>query len=160
VDRGNLVVAGDGSGQDYFGGVFSGGHEWIDYDFSFEFRIERGYAGWFVRTNQERSSGALIQIHGGGLRPHLPASVNGEVTFLRVFFDPAAEDREFVLPAPLSGWNRALPQVRANKVTVWINGQFVWESGPVLGGSGKGTVGLRCCGQEHALFRSIRVERR
>lgn len=59
----------------------------------------------------------------------------------------------------LVGWNKAKTRVLGHSIKVWINDALVWTDSELLKDFPTGTVGFRSSGREHALFKSIRVDK-
>ena len=139
-----------------FGGSFKIGASWENYEFALEFKIMHQCAAWIVRA----SSGGryvMIQCNSSHVRPHTLTTVRGASNEAARAFRLV---KEITHGQSLSEWNRARTQVIGPDIKVWINDKLVFSDSQLLENFPMGTVGLRAAGDEHALFRNIRVTKR
>jgi hypothetical protein len=135
------------------GGLLKWGTEWKDYDFNFDFKIVDAYAAWIVRAQGHRRY-VMLQCDGNLIRPHTRTAT----------IDPHDPERgrfEVLDNHPhgisLKEWNEVKTQVRENLIQIFINDQLAFEHPTLLQDFASGTVGFRCSGPEHALFKNIKV---
>lgn len=125
-------------------GIFKSGASWENYKFSFEFRIMNKAAGWIVRAMSSDKKFVMIQCNNQQIRPHL-------------FWPGESDVREIDHKLSLNAWNKAKTKVHGHSIKVYINDTLVFSDSELLTKYPMGTVGFRCWGDEHALFRKIKV---
>lgn len=126
------------------GGLLKWGTSWKDYDFNFDFKIVNAYAAWIVRA-QGHGHYVMIQCDGNLIRPHTRTEGGFKVL------------DNHLHGISLKEWNEVKTQVRENLIRIFINDQLAFEHPTLLQDFASGTVGFRCSGPEHALFKNIEV---
>jgi len=136
-----------------FGGICKIGLTWENYELVFEFKIINKCAAWIVRAASPEHY-VMIQCNNRQIRPHTLTMIKQPNEPPRLKFPVVTEiDHELAL----AEWNKVRTQVCGHGIKVWIGEKLVWSDSELLKGFPMGTVGFRCAGDEHALFRSIRV---
>ena len=136
------------------GGICKIGASWENYEFAFEFKIIDRCAAWIVRASSE-SHYVMVQCNNKQVRPHIRSLVEqlADNTIKPEF----VVVREIDHNLSLGEWNIARTEVIGYSIKVWLNDHLVWSDSELLKDFPMGTVGFRCSGVEHALFRCIRV---
>jgi hypothetical protein len=94
----------------------------------------------------------MIQCGQNRMRPHI-----------RTVPDPTDPERGFrvISDRPhglsLAEWNVVRTEVRGNGIRVFINEHMVFQDPDLLSEFPLGSVGFRCSGPEHALFKNVEV---
>ncbi len=126
------------------GGLLKWGTSWKDYDFNFDFKIVSAYAAWIVHA-QGHGRYVMLQCDGNLIRPHTRTDGGFKVL------------GNYPHGISLKEWNEVKTQVRENLIRIFINHQLAFEPPTLLQDFASGTVGFRCSGPEHALFKNIEV---
>lgn len=127
-----------------FAGICKIGASWENYIFSFEFNIMHKAAGWIVRAKSPMKY-VMIQCDNKQIRPHLFRPIVSRLV------------KEVAHNISLDEWNKVKTEVQGHSIKVHINETLVFSDSDLLADFPMGTVGFRCWGDEHALFRKIKV---
>lgn len=139
-----------------FGGICKIGSTWEKYEFTFEFKIINKCAAWIARA-RSREHYVMIQCNKRQVRPHTLTVIKQPNEAPKRMFRVVTEIDHGL---SLDEWNRVRIEVRGHGIKVWIEEKLVWSDSELLEYFPMGTVGFRCSGDEHALFRNIRVAKR
>lgn len=137
----------------FLGGICKIGATWENYEVRFDFKIINKAAGWIVRA-KSLDHYVMIQCNKNQLSPHIRK-------ILSVSGDPPAPNFKVVdkiaHELELTEWNRVKTEVVGHHIKVWVNDKHIWSDSDLLQDFQFGTIGFRCSGREHALFRNIQV---